>query len=255
MNLLPLFLALALGPARSPLQIQIVPETDAFSAVLTAPGPDVPAGRFTGTLTLNGSRAAVPIQGEIQRSAGQVVLPVKLRYADVPADWGDRFRADTFDYRVQGRVRGGPSVEWAGTLKWGRVTVKGDPERSADFFRFVRLALAGFSLSESEANAEIWVRNPFSFPIRIASSRYTLSANGREVGEGETRAMVLAPRAGSTLRLPIAIDNAALLATAGSAVLAGGQIEGRLSGELRVKVSRGEVALPLRLGGRMSIAR
>lgn len=250
--LLPLFLA---SLSASPLQIEITPETETFSAILTASGPDIAGGSFAGTIALNGSGNAVKIEGRLQRSGGRLVLPIRLRYVDVPADWADRFRLATFDYRVRGRVGGRVPVEWAGTLPWNRVEVKGDPERSRDFFRFNRLALAEFSFFESEANAEVSIRNPFSFPIRIASSRYRLSANGHEIGEGQTREVILRPRARNTIRLPIGIDNRALLATAGSTVLSGGDVDGRIRGELRVRVARGEVAVPLNMSGQMSIVR
>src|SRR5690348_18015790 len=35
------------------------------------------------------------------------------------------------------------------------------------------------------------IRNPFSFPLRIAETEYTIAAEGREVGSGGTRGMLL----------------------------------------------------------------
>jgi hypothetical protein len=44
-----------------------------------------------------------------------------------------------------------------------------------------------------------------------------------------------------------------LISAAGSALASGGEIDGRLQGQLQVRLASGDVAVPLDLSGRMSL--
>jgi LEA14-like dessication related protein len=250
--IVPLFLAALARPVR----IDIRPgPAETFSATLAGPARGVRGGAFSGRLSVNGSPVEIPISGRAEASGDGLRLPVTLRYSDIPQDWANRFRAETFDYRITGRVAGEAPLDWSGTARWDEVGVEGERETARRFLRLVTLEVTDISFAGSEARAVVAVRNPFAFPLTIASARYRLRASERVVGTGRTHGIVLRPRQESTLLLPVDVDHAELLGAAGKAVFSGGPVAARLSGTLAVRLPRGDVEVPLDLSGRLSILR
>ena len=180
---------------------------------------------------------------------------MKMRYRDVPEDWIKRFRASDFDYRLRGRVAGGSPIEWSGTRRWGEIEVEKREVAASSFVKLTSIQLTEFSLFESAARAEVTVRNPLAFPLKLASASFHLFANGREVGSGATGEMILRPGQETALKLDIDLDHAQLLAAAGSALRSGGEVEGRLRGALVVRLPGGDIPVPLDLSGRFSVLR
>jgi LEA14-like dessication related protein len=249
------FLFLLALAAAAPVGLEVRPGAgDTFAAVVEGPAPGGGAsGAFSGKVALNGSSRELPVSGQAERRGDRLRIPITMRYSDVPADWVDRFRLQDFDYRLRGTVGGSERVEWSGVMRWADVAVEGDRETAERFVRLGSLELTSLSFFQSEAQAEVSVRNPFSFPLRVASARYDLFANGRAVGSGETQGLILHPRQENTLDLPVELEHGALISAAGSALAAGGEIDGRLQGQLQVRLASGDVAVPLDLSGRMSL--
>jgi LEA14-like dessication related protein len=220
---------------------------------VTAEAPGAASGAFAGTLALNGSTAELRVSGQAERTGGRMRIPLAVRYSDVPADWVERFRLSDFDYRLRGTVAGRDRIDWSGAMPWADVSIEGEKETADRFVRLGSLQLTSLSFFESEAQAEVSVRNPFSFPLKVASARYELFANGRAVGSGETRGLLLHPGRENTLDLPVEVEHGALIAAAGSALASGGEIDGRLQGQIQVRVPAGDIAVPLDLSGRISL--
>jgi LEA14-like dessication related protein len=216
-------------------------------ATLSSTG-DVPGGPFQGTISINGSAAELPLSGTVERTGKEWKLPVTVRYADVPADWVDRFRPDGFTYRL----RSASGREWTGSARWQDVELEGSHDAAEEFLKLDDVSLTNVTLLSSEARAQLTVRNPFSFPLKIASSEYTLFADGREVGSGRTQGMILHAAQKNTLALPIDVDHSELLAVAGGAVVSGGDVAVKLTGKLVVRLKGGDVTVPLALSGRLS---
>jgi hypothetical protein len=247
-----LSLLLALSPG--PLEVVLQPGAEeTFAATLVGPATGSRGGRFEGSLSLNGSPAELPIKGNAEVAAGRLRIPLTLRYADVPADWANRYRPEGFDYRVRGRLDGGESVEWAGRGAWEEVAVEGDRRTASRVLRLSSLEVTDLSFTESRGRAVLAVRNPFTFPVRIAAVRYRLLANERAIGSGETRGLLLRPSRENTLLLPVELDHAGLVAAAGSALVSGGSIDTRLRGALTLRLPGGDVEVPLDLAGRLSL--
>ena len=213
------------------------------------------AGAFSGSVSLNGSSSEVPVTGVARASGGRLEISVKMPYRDVPEDWIRRLRVSDFDYRLRGRVAGGNPVEWSGTRRWKEVEVEKHGDAVSSFVKLGSIQLTEFSLLESSALADVTVRNPLSFPLKLASASYRLDANGSEVGSGATGEVILRPEQETTLRLPIDIDHGQLLAAAGSALRSGGDVEGRLRGTLVVRLPGGDIPVPFDLSGRFSVLR
>ena len=239
----------------APLQVRVVPEMETFTVTLSGVEPHAQAGAFSGSLSLYGSSSEIPMTGVARMSAERLELSMKVKYRDVPEDWIKRFRAADFDYRLRGRIAGESAVEWSGTKRWGEVSVESREEAVSGFVKLGSIALTQFSLFESAAKAEVTVRNPLSFPLTLASASYRLFANGREVGSGRAKEMILKAAQETTLPLPIDLDHGQLLAAAGAALRSGGEVEGRLRGSLVVRLHGGDIPVPLDLSGRVSLLR
>src|SRR5688572_10428421 len=123
--LAPLVFAALAGP----VAIDVRPgAADTFSALLVGPAQGNRGGVFSGRLSVNGSPSGIPVSARAEALGPRLRLPVTLRYADVPHDWANRFRPETFDYRLEGRVAGGGPVAWSGTARWDEVGVEGERE-------------------------------------------------------------------------------------------------------------------------------
>lgn len=216
-------------------------------ATLSGTG-DVPGGPFRGAISVNGSSAELPLSGTVERAGKDWKLPVTVRYTDVPADWADRFRPDGFTYRL----RSASGREWTGSARWQDVELEGSHDAAEEFLKLDDVTLTNVSLLSSEANAQVSVRNPLSFPLKIASTEYTLFADGREVGSGRTQGMILHAAQKNTLSLPIDVDHSELLAAAGGALVSGGDVAVKLTGKLVVRLKGGDVTVPLALSGHLS---
>jgi LEA14-like dessication related protein len=255
-SFLVLLILSALPAAAVPaVDLRVIPESESFTAIVSRAEPGASAGAFSGSLSLYGSVSEIPISGVARASAERLELSVKIRYRDVPEDWIKRFRAADFDYRLRGRVVGGSAIQWSGTRRWGEVSIEKREEAVSGFVKLGSIALTQFSLFESAARAEVTVRNPLSVSLKLASTSYSLFANGRDVGSGSTGEMTLKAGQETTLNLPIDLDHAELLAAAGSALRSGGEVEGRLRGSLVVRLPGGDVPVPLDLAGRVSLLR
>jgi len=244
-----------LASAATPADIRVVPELEAITVILSGPKAGASAGAFSGSVSLNGSSSEVPVTGLARVSGERLELSVKMRYRDLPEDWIRRLRASDFDYRLRGRVAGGSPVEWSGTTRWDQIEVEKREDAASGFVKLTSIQLTEFSLLESAARAEVTVRNPLAFPLKLASASCRLFANGREVGSGATGEMILGPGQETTLKLLIDLDHGQLLAAAGSALRSGGDIEGRLRGALVVRLPGGDIPVPLDLSGRFSVLR
>lgn len=245
-------LSLLAATLARPVEIDVRPgPADTFSATLVGPAQGAGTGAFTGKLSINGSAAEIPVTSQAKATGDRLRLPVTLRYADVPSDWANRFRPQTFDYRLSGRTAAGAPVEWSGTARWDDIGVEGEKETAGRFLRLASVEVTDVGFTESTAQAVLTVRNPFAFPLTIASTRYRLTSGARVVGTGQTRGKLLRARQESTLLLPIDVDHGQLLGAAGSGILGGGSLPARLSGTLTVRLPRGDVPVPLDLSGQL----
>ncbi|MEP6994888.1 MAG: LEA type 2 family protein [Acidobacteriota bacterium] len=245
-------LLLALPSASAPLSFHLrVEGQKELRATISGAAADLPPGVFRGTIALNGSPSEMPVAGTVEHKDGQWRLPLIVRYADVPADWADRFRTETFTYRLRGAVGTAPIREWTGTQSWKGVEVESDQQTGAEFLQLQNVQMTELSLFSSEAEAQLAILNPLGFPLRIAQTEYRLIVNGQEVGEGSTHGMILHPAQKNVLSLPIEIDHSALLSAAGKALLSGGEIAVRLHGSLVVRLKGGDLTVPLDLSGHL----
>jgi LEA14-like dessication related protein len=253
LDLLVVLLTAFAGTARTH-DIHVLPGTDGMTALLSGTLPTPAAGAFTGSLSLNGSPAEMPVAGVAQRTGERVAITFRILYREIPEDWASRFRIADFDYRLRGRIASGPPIDWSGTERFDEVEVEKAPDTaSSRWITLDSVELTEFSLLESAARAQLTVDNPLPFPLKLASTSYRLVANGRNVGSGSTKGMIVHAAQKTSLDLPIALDHGQLLAAAGSALRSGGQVDARLQGTLVIRLPGGDIPVPLDLAGKVSL--
>ena len=246
-----LLLLLQTAAPPSSLSVRVVDEQRA-RVTISGTGSDMPAGPFQGSVTVNGSEAALPVSGTVVRAGAKWSLPIDVSFAKIPADWAERVRPDSFSCRLQGSA-GGASKEWSESGNWKDVEVEAEGVQEK-FLSLRDVRLTEMTLTSSEGVAELAIRNPFSFPLKIAETEYTLLAEGREVGNGATRGLLLHPTQMNVLTLPVEIDHASLISAAGKALLSGGDVRVELNGRLVVRLKGGDVSVPLHLTGHLTDA-
>jgi LEA14-like dessication related protein len=248
-----ILLAAPAAPAAPPL-IALTLEPgggDTFTAVVTGPSGEGLPGDFRGNVSLYGSPAAVAISGRAARApGGRLAVRFSIRYDAIPPDWSARFRPLSVDVALDGTAGSRP-ISWRGRLTWDEIGLTADAATGARFLSLSEIRLTDVAFSQSEGVADLRVRNPFTFPLTIASSEYRIEAAGREVGSGATHGILVRPSRTSVVQFPVEVQNGALAAAAGSALLSAGDVEARLRGWIRVRLAGGDVRIPIDLGGRL----
>jgi len=113
------------------------------------------------------------------------------------------------------------------------------------------LELTSLSEKRSEARAVLKVSNPLASPARMTESHFVLRIHEQEVGQGVSPARTVRPHKVKGIEIPIRIDRKSFLAAMEGNFNAGMQIDAELSGPLVLRLSTGEVTMPLRLSGQM----
>jgi LEA14-like dessication related protein len=242
------------APTPSALSLTLEPGPgETFTAVVVGPpgeGGGTP-GDFRGRIALYGSPAAIPVTGRAERTrSGRIAVRFAVRYAAVPADWSARFRPLSVDLALDGSCAG-RRIDWRARVPFDEIAMSADASTGSRFLSLSQIRLTDVAFAHSEGVADLRVRNPFTFPLTIASSEYRIEAAGREVGGGSTRGILVRPSRTSVVQFPVEVENGPLVAAAGRAILAAGDVEARLRGWIRVRLAGGDVRIPVDLGGRL----
>ena len=194
-------------------------------------GFSVPVARLSYQLDVEGQRiVAGALPGGLllpARGAAPLVIPVRVRYGDVPAFLDLVARRDRIAYRVAGSV-GFDTALGPVDLPWshsGEVPLPRLPTFAVDS---VRVSGAGFTALAIDLKVRVANRN--AYPIPGGRLEYRLDLNGAPVVRGGAAALAPVPAGGSAvLNLPVEVD----LLTAGLGarqVVAGGRAQVVLSG-------------------------
>ncbi len=223
-----------------------------FELVLTGPAGGGGSGEFRGGVSLNGSPVEMALSGRAEEREGRLRLVATVRYTDVPKEWLNGFRPDTFDYRIHADVAGAGAVFWAGSMHWSDVSIRGEGEAMTHFVTLGSFELTALSVKRSEGRAVLSVTNPFAFPVTIAAAGYRLRVNGKEIGGGAAGVRILrAGRKKAAFELPFRVDHGAFLDAAGFHWAVGADLDAGLSGSLTLRLPAGDVAVPFEFLGRL----
>jgi LEA14-like dessication related protein len=239
-------------PLLASLGLAVEPGATSVAASVRFPAAEAPpSGAFRGSLSAYDSSQTVPVTGNVapSKEGAGAVLTVTLPYASVPEDWASRFKPEGLRYRLKSEA----GREWAGSVPWSEISITGDKELAREYVALKDLEVTEISLFGSEARATLKVKNPFAFPLKVAESRYVLLAEGSELGRGQTKGRTLHAGKETELQLPLELDHTRLLSAAGRAVGSGGRADVRLEGQLLLRLSGGDVAVPFELRGKLGV--
>jgi LEA14-like dessication related protein len=249
-----LFMLTALvAPIASAQDVRLVVDAQSVTAAFSGAMDGAPSGAFVGKLSLNRSSSEIPVTGTAQASLQRVRITIKVKYADVPQDWFNRYRSYDFDYRLHGLIAGARNLDWSGTRRYDEVEAETKDNGGSDFVKLSSVALTQTSKNIG-VRVQVTIENPLSFPLKISSAKYRLSAKGREVGSGTLKSAMLRP-AQNTLDLPVDLDQAALLSAVGAALRSGGAIYGHLQGTLVIGLPGADLEVPLDVTARASLSK
>jgi hypothetical protein len=203
----------------------------------------------------------LPVHVAVQRSGEgwDAVFLVDLDLAAAPRALVEKGSPTALPVTLRGTLSGDAGtavrVDAAGALRPGTSDLVASRELGDSFVRFAGARLSGLGLAESNGEARIAVFNPFGFDVALRAIRYELSSGGRVVARGSRQGLLVRPGRENEIVLPLTLSNAAALATAAEALVAGGTLTGRLSGELVLKLGTGDVTFPLAASGTIEVLR
>jgi hypothetical protein len=142
-----------------------------------------------------------------------------------------------------------------GVIRFGTPQLVAPASNAATFVRYTGAKLSGLGLAESTGEARAVVYNPLGFPLGVRSLSYSLWLGEHRVVTGELRGLRLHPGRENEIRFPLRALNRDLFMAAGEAVRKGGELDGELLAQIELKVGRDGVTLPLRLPGKVRLAR
>ena len=206
---------------------------------------------FTGENLLGQGRLPQPVE-VAPRTQFTLEVPVRVAYADLPADLPGRVQDGALPMRTE--------VDLTATSKLGsldmhltatdkvqiaqamRVAIRGP--FSGQAIRIQGISLAGLELRRVKLRIRLVARNMFAFPVHITSGRYSIAINGSHFGDGKLEQAVRLPPRGQVL-----VD-AKVLATHGAvgqaiAAMMGAAPGFRLTGTLWIEPIAGVSRLPL----------
>ena len=209
-------------------------------------GRPVPRARSRSTARPPSCRSS----GRSPTRAARGGFPVTVRYADVPADWADRFRPDGLHVPA---ARGAAAPrEWTGTRRWKEVELEGPRDAAAEFLTLDDVALTDVSLLSSEASAQVSVAQSvrLSAEDRLdgvhALRRRPGGGSGTDAGHDPPRRAeerARAPDRRRPRRAPRRGRRSRGLRR---------RRRGALQGKLVVRLKGGDVTVPLALSGHLS---
>jgi LEA14-like dessication related protein len=176
------------------------------------------------------------------RGAAPLVIPVRVRYADVPGFLEHVSQRDRIAYRVAGSV-GFDTAVGAVDVPWSHSGEAPLPKLPAFSVDSVRLSGAGFT--SVTVDLKIRLGNDNAFPIPGGRLDYRLDLNGAPAARATAASLASVPAGGSAvLDVPVKVDLLAAGLGAGQA-LAGGRAEVVLSGS----AAWGSLRIPVELRG------
>ncbi|KAA0254832.1 LEA type 2 family protein [Acidobacteria bacterium ACD] len=218
---------------------------------------------FDGEVTVANVRLPVgqPVTVAVQErpTGAEAVFLLDIDLRKVPEELVTRMGTHAVDPVLTGRLRGDGGTEVpvhaVGVIRFGTPQLVAPASNATRFVRYAGARLSGLGLAESTGEARAFVYNPFGFPLDVRSLSYSLWLGERRVVTGELRGIRLHPARENEVRIPLRALNSDLVAAAGQAVLAGGELDGELMAQVELKAGRDGVTFPLKLPGKVRLVR
>jgi hypothetical protein len=246
--------ALAAPPAPGPqlvgLRIGPIVAEKVGVALLVAPSAvGKCAGQFRGNLTFFNVAPGAQVAGTFSQGSEGCELPASIPWTALPVEVVQGARGDVVTVRFRGeRIEGKKArkVDWGATIP--RTAVQLTEPGKATLRRFASatdLTLGPLGLNTTTLNAEIAVRSPLHFHLRVMEVRTELEVDGKVVASGLKQNFLIFGGRPNRITFPVTVDNRAMLSAAGSSLAKGAKVEGRLTGVARIRFPAGDIDYPV----------
>jgi LEA14-like dessication related protein len=218
--------------------------------------------KFTGKVLV--ANVPIPVKSPVlvvvqaQPGRNEAVFFLDLVLEDTPEALLSRVGTSAIDLTLDGRLSGDAgskvTIFAVGVLRFGTPDIKAPASFVQSFARFGGARFKGLTLSETSGEATVVLYNPFRFDLPVKNVTYSVHASDRRLGGGSKTGFLIRGGRENEIALPIAASNSELISAAGTAVLGGGAIEGRLVGSISLKVGRDEITVPVNLPGAVRVS-
>ncbi len=227
-------------------------------ALLLAPSvAEKCTGKFRGSLTFYDAPPGAALEGTLSPGAGGCELAGSVSWEALSGEAIGKARADVLTVRVQGeRVDGGKArkVDWGAAVP--RAAVSLTESMKVTLRRFTKapeIHLGGLGMTTTTVNADVEVLSPLRFNLKVVEARCEVEVNGRAVASGVREKFLVYGGRTNRIQIPIAVNNGAALAAAGSTLMKGGKVDGKLTGLARLRLSGGDVDFPIEFPVKLSL--
>jgi hypothetical protein len=193
----------------------------------------------------------IRVAGTLAAIPGGCELPATLAWSALTAEAVQGVRGDVLKVRFRGEWTDGrkaKKVDWSGTMP--REAIQLAEPMKVTLRRYARatdIQLGGLGLNTTTVNAEVVVRSPLRFHLRVMQVRCQLEVDGRVIATGAKDNFLIFGERPNPIVFPVVLDNRATLAAAGSGLAKGGRAEGRLVGVARLRFPGGDVDFPVEI--------
>lgn len=255
------FLALAKAAPEPPvigLRIGPVDSAKVGVALLVAPSAAGKcAGQFRGELGFLEAAPGVQIAGDFVPGPQACELRTAIAWPDlheraVQGAGSDGLRVRVRGERTEGRKKA--KVAWAAHIP--RAAIQFAEPMKVTIPRFAQakdIRLGALGLEATTVDAEIAVRSPLRFHLRVMHVRCELQMEGLVVATGHKENFLIFGGRPNPISFPVNVNNRAMLSAMGSGLKKGAQAQGKLVGVARIRLSGGDVDVPVEFPVKVSL--
>lgn len=255
------FLALAQSaPGPQVIGLRIGPIEPAKLGVVLLVAPSAAgkcAGQFRGELGFLDAVPGVQVAGTFATGAQGCELRTSTPWSAIGEEAVQGARSDGLRVRVRGdRIEGRKKTKVAWSAPVPRAAIQFAEPMKVTLPRFARasdMRIGAIGLEATTVDAEIVVRSPLRFHVRVLQVRCELQMEGLVVATGHKDDFLVFGGRPNPVVFPVTVNNAALLSAAGRSLARGAMAAGKLVGVARIRLAGGDVDVPVEFPVNISV--
>jgi len=215
------------------------------------------AGTFRGDVSFFNASPGIAIAGKVSAAPAGCELPAFVPWTAVTADAVRGARTDVLVVRFRGELAQGRKprkVDLLGALP--REAIEHAEPMAVTLRRFARatdLRPAALGMGTTTVNAEVVVRSPLKFHVRVMQVEWQLELEGETVATGTQGPFIVFSGRPNPVTFPVQLHHRAALSAAGGGLARGARTEGRLTGVARLRFPGGDVDFPVEIPVRVAL--
>lgn len=247
-----------LGPPVVGLKVGPI-EKDQLVLTLILGESAVPActGHVRGTVTFFDASPGASMAGPLVPGPEGCQVSAPISYDAFSVEAIGRARGDVLEVRFVGERTGqgkSQGIDWKASVP--RAAVQLTESMRVTLRRFTKspeIHLGGLGVKTTKVNADVELFVPLRFNLKVIEVRCEVEVNGKNVASGEKEKFIVYGGRANRIRIPVSVNNGAVLSAAGSALVKGGKVDGKMTGLARLRLPGGDVDFPLEFPVKLSL--